>query len=681
MEAVGDLKRKRTDDDVESSETAALPEAKRQKQEDKVDGRQREPHGSPEIWAEKRAALNDALPYFKAHQGSLYTKDLIPYGMLIDAEVGVRDHFSSQLIITSIGGGRVRDPKTGKMTRDKNQDVSMGDLRATMGSINGIIAVIAGAKNSGYPVRPPHYYCVLDHFVITDVWPEVMRNRKNETITYYKIRLQKAQLGTRSWFAPKGASPEEAGEYEVGKFTCQTFTCETCNKTSKHKFTKGWTCLQRDCQRYYAFDEPDNSNVKFEDLEYHENFLKERMAVDCTNLPPLKPPLPQRSAEDLGCETVYKQGIVCPKCGCCINRIKWTGWECLNPECSFELPMSIKTIGMDRIKEEEKALNKRNLFVHEGLLVHTEKIGGYTLVTHLVPVIPDGSEKVYIGVVSRLRPSEELRTRDGGYNDLYKEMQNEDIGLERRGAKNSGQRTEEVTSHFSANFGAPYKFGVVVKNSIAFEKSPKPIMDTLNRLTWAGKIAVEKAQELLKTVDHSTVEGTIPEDFVPFNEELVLGYFESSKIGAHDDGEKELGPTVASLSLGSPSIMKWLPKPPRKSRKKDNTDAPAEGPGAKTVNPKPILSMELRHGDIMVMHGAAIQKHYNHSVDPKGMHRFALTCRHIKKESITDLEQRKISEEDGRIPKPWQSVYYDGARDEYISKETGERTDLPGTSA
>ncbi|KAI1407780.1 hypothetical protein F5Y13DRAFT_205720 [Hypoxylon sp. FL1857] len=56
--------------------------------------------GEPLVWSNRRAALNDAVPYYRAHQGSLYTMKNVPQGMLIDAEVGSRDHFGSQVIIT-----------------------------------------------------------------------------------------------------------------------------------------------------------------------------------------------------------------------------------------------------------------------------------------------------------------------------------------------------------------------------------------------------------------------------------------------------------------------------------------------------------------------------------------------------------------------------------------------------
>jgi hypothetical protein len=68
----------------------------------------------------------------------------------------------------------------------------------------------------------------------------------------------------------------------------------------------------------------------------------------------------------------------------------------------------------------------------------------------------------------------------------------------------------------------------------------------------------------------------------------------------HDDGEKELGPTVAALSLGSPSLMKFRPKFKWK-------DFPVE---KLTKTYKIVLEVPMKHGDIMVMHGKAIQRYY-----------------------------------------------------------------------
>lgn len=42
------------------------------------------------VWASTRQSLCDALPYFKAHQGGVYTKDCFPQGILFarNGEVG-----------------------------------------------------------------------------------------------------------------------------------------------------------------------------------------------------------------------------------------------------------------------------------------------------------------------------------------------------------------------------------------------------------------------------------------------------------------------------------------------------------------------------------------------------------------------------------------------------------------
>jgi hypothetical protein len=72
-----------------------------------------------------------------------------------------------------------------------------------------------------------------------------------------------------------------------------------------------------------------------------------------------------------------------------------------------------------------------------------------------------------------------------------------------------------LTSHWAANWGAPYKYGVNVESK-AFKDAPKVIVKALKRLTWAG---------------HQVVTETLEESFMDFNELLSIGYFEETKIG------------------------------------------------------------------------------------------------------------------------------------------------------
>lgn len=50
-----------------------------------------------------------------------------------------------------------------------------------------------------------------------------------------------------------------------------------------------------------------------------------------------------------------------------------------------------------------------------------------------------------------------------------------------------------------------------------------------------------------------------------FNELLSAAYMEKQSMGFHTDGERGLGPVVASLSMGSPAIMKFRTLEDRKT--------------------------------------------------------------------------------------------------------------------
>ena len=51
----------------------------------------------------------------------------------------------------------------------------------------------------------------------------------------------------------------------------------------------------------------------------------------------------------------------------------------------------------------------------------------------------------------------------------------------------------------------------------------------------------------------------------PFNELLTAAYMEKQSMGFHTDGERGLGPVVASLSMGSPAVMKFRTLEDRKT--------------------------------------------------------------------------------------------------------------------
>lgn len=60
------------------------------------------PAGKPLVWANGRGALCEALPYFKAHKGSLHSANVVAQGFLIDQEADDIDVFGAQVIISSV---------------------------------------------------------------------------------------------------------------------------------------------------------------------------------------------------------------------------------------------------------------------------------------------------------------------------------------------------------------------------------------------------------------------------------------------------------------------------------------------------------------------------------------------------------------------------------------------------
>ena len=242
----------------------------------------------------------------------------------------------------------------------------------------------------------------------------------------------------------------------------------------------------------------------------------------------------------------------------------------------------------------------------------------------------------------------------------------------------------------------PYGY-VVNVDQRSFRDAPPVIMRAMDRCEWAA-----------------TQSDLDPQEHKPFNEVLVIGYFEAGKMEVsgrlafrsaptnarktqyHDDGEESLGPVIATLSLGGSAKMtfkmkdryykgltktgKYDPKefvPPgaaleeeRKELNKlygtiPNADFDALRRKMYTDNkdklkkPSPVMvTVKLLHGDMIIMNGPEMQKFYVHKVESTGKVRFALTCRHVKKEFVEESQHWK-----GAHGPQTEKVNYEGFRE------------------
>ncbi|RDW62154.1 hypothetical protein BP6252_11587 [Coleophoma cylindrospora] len=580
-----------------------------------------EPYGSPPVWGDKRQQLCETLPYYRAYQSGAYTNGGIVYGFMVDKEVGVRDKFEEEVMIASVGGGRSRDIVSGKMVQTLDQDESrVAQAFDRSMKDRQPVAVIAGRGNVLSPAKLPHYYNILDWFHVTNVWPE----RRNG-VTTWCARLEKIDLATKSWWAPKD-SPLVPESRHYGEMT-SCATCISCRVVSKEIYNVGWACLNNACKdAYYHFA---GGPYVDSQIDYNQEFMQERTPFGGSSSDPIAPPLLTKTDLEamgaFGFESICKQGIVCPECKCCSRRIEWQKWNCENPHCDFTYSIPHETIPIEDVISRSMTQPSKDI-IRGGIRRGLRTLGHYDVSEYAIP----GCEKD-IGFVLHFQANGIINQQPDGPNDLFRQMQEFDFGLKRSPSRQKDSTGEVLTSHWAANWGAPYKYGVSVLSK-GFDEAEPVIMKAVQRLTWAGKHAI--------TDDIA--------DFQPFNELLSIGYFEGTHIGYHDDGEKELGPTVATLSLGAQAVMRFRPKVKSGLGAKCTSGRRTYAEKNSKRNMDCVLQITLRHGDIV------------HAVDPQGELRFALTCRYVRPEMMANDAEREAARVKGTLPPDSDKYIYDG---------------------
>lgn len=313
-----------------------------------------------------------------------------------------------------------------------------------------------GSEHPELPCRALHRYSVLASFWITDIWPEKYLDHSGEEIEVYKVRLEKVELDQPSWWWDETSekATDVLAPCSVGQHTAALQKCEHCKVESKQIFTEAWTCLNTECEERFTFPLMDTD---WKDLTYSKDFLGERTAFprDGATLAQIVPPLP--SDDVLHTTSVEARvGIVCPGCHCCSRRKYWKGWECENPNCDFVLPATpaphtIAQLEEDEAKHAEKIARlieknskdpAQSKHEHDDVTVAIDnkvymqkfELGNYTVYVY---ILPDEKGKP-LGTVVVYRPKKATRKRRGGADDIYLEVENTDLHLQRNAARCGG---------------------------------------------------------------------------------------------------------------------------------------------------------------------------------------------------------------------------------------------------
>ncbi|KAH7112820.1 hypothetical protein B0J11DRAFT_393581, partial [Dendryphion nanum] len=625
------------------------------------------PSSHPEVWAEGRQELCETLPYFRAYHGGGYSTEGYARGFMFDKSAHDRDYMDSTVVISRAGGGMVRNKDSGEMVLRGNQGETsqVKSLRNSMRYFNPVV-IITGADNPKAPSKPPYAYNVLDYFKPTHIWSE-----KSQGKVFVRYRFEKFNPGKPSWWSPKdfeeqiilGALPPPV-----------TLCCKICHQDTDQVYLQGWMCLHSPCSAFWKL--PDGSEPEEAELLYDVRFLKQKTTWpnegDIYPLAPSGVELSGLSIPGEDSSVALWGGMVCTDCGRCNSRLSWMGWECGNAACSFTRKPPHTLIPATTLREPFFPLSSSPTLSRDlhapNIQLHVSFKHGYRINRFTIPGID--------GFVAHLVANKPIVEESGGPNEMFEELQQNDIGLRRRPLGTGMIKGESYTRHFSVNYGMPYKF-IAATASESFDGAASAITKTRTRLNWASKMMAQDAHQ-------------------EFNEVLALGYFEEQRMNYHDDGEFGLGPTIATLSLGAPGTMRLrmkarhylgvskegvyndaLPKPGcynyemrlASRTELENLKAAATGKDyrarlktiSKELNLKTggtardSITMTLGHGDIVIMHGAEIQQYYEHAVEHGGKLRFALTCRYIDPESLGEADKPKYEvKPDIRV--------YDGSR-------------------
>ncbi|KAF3033624.1 hypothetical protein E8E12_002666 [Didymella heteroderae] len=649
-----------------------------------------EPKGHPTVWADARMDLCETLHYFRSYQGACHSIGGFVRGFMFDKVAHARDYMDDDVVIARAGGGQVKDKGSGelKASGDQVEGNHCQNLRNCMAHYNPVV-IITGADNPHIPSQPPHQYCVLDYFKPTHIWTE--KSGKSNIIRY---RFEKLNARKASWWSPK-THPETVSLGSL--LPPHVRSCGTCAKESTQIYVNGWMCLSPTCPSFWLIlpsnaDSPHTSPREPDEagLIYDPRFLKAHTPwPNDSHEYPLKPStvsLFRHAVPGEDTSEAFVRGVVCPSCGRCTPRLSWIGWEC---SCSWTYTPPHTLIPALSIRDPLWPLSDAytcSRDIHSPLVrVSVSFAHGYRVNRYIIPGIE--------GFVTHMIANQTVVQEPGGPDEMFEDLQGMDIGLRRRPLEGGMLKGGMFTRHFAVNYGMPYNF-IAATESHPFPEASHPVSAARSRLNWAARHCLARAQpssassspseeqdegEAIGTSTNST---PALRDFEqrPFNEVLALCYFESQRISYHDDGESGLGPTIATLSLGSPGTMRlrlkakhhlgvsnagvYTDAPPlpgclqyesrrrlvaelqalksavsateyRKRLKEIPRDLGSKASG----NARDVLTMKVGHGDVVVMHGAELQRYYEHSVDHAGKLRFALTCRYIDPDSLSASER------------------------------------------
>ncbi|KIJ49566.1 hypothetical protein M422DRAFT_225410 [Sphaerobolus stellatus SS14] len=562
----------------------------------------------PRVWAQTRQELCESLEYFKSYQGGVYSTGKRARGYLLDGHPAKNDlwHNNGKVIISHGGGHSAMDKETGQVTLSEDQSPGSPSCSALLASWKGKtpIALIVGNGYALFPYNMPENcsYIGLGFYLIAHAWeePEETKASPRGHFVRWKFLFQWVERQGNPWWWTNEDPVPSTHRLEGRHLLTQTVrNCPTCNVRSVDIYSGGWLCTNSACSSYFFINLYPRYYPSPKNIGYAPGFLalQDQSDIDLqdTSTLDIEPAFPvqqlfnatgEESPQD-GTTRPFWKGFFCKECGRLSCREFWTHWECNNCKKQF----IVKTLPYSAPPAPSGPAQL------DGLRNEGRRRDGKEHFRHLTYVLPENR-----GTIHLLR-AQETDLASVIWKLYQKDAQKQEF-FRRYGMKNHKLKGRMLSHYFSQNSGAHYSYVGGTENTVP--------LDTYESVQEAMKYIQRRATEAL---------GTDPD----FNEILSAAYMADQKMEFHSDGESDLGPIVAGLSLGAPATMRFR-EVPSKWRK-------AHASGEERRSPPVFLNLSLKHGDMVVMEGADIQEYYQHAVYPEGF-RIAATARFIKTKGL-----------------------------------------------
>ncbi|KDQ57451.1 hypothetical protein JAAARDRAFT_35165 [Jaapia argillacea MUCL 33604] len=584
--------------------------------------------GTPPMWAKSRQEVCETLDYFRSYQGGVYFADNIAKGYLLSAFSSANDIFHRQgKLIISHGGGKsaALHSKDGKMVAELAEDQRADDksVRALLNNFrtNRPLVLLADDKYQLFPYDLQSTgiaYIVLGYYVISHAWAEKhpAENNRGEAIRY-KFAFEWCDSQREPWWIPdvgivppRGPSTPSVCKPESSRLRSipakvnsiqrkdrslysQTSTCKTCEIVSVVVYAQGWICLNPACSSFWKLE---NGYAPPDNLSYSPEFLRTASLPELPELAPLFPSLPALKVHDgVVTSESFSKGWHCVRCGRLSSRFKWEHWECAHCGNVHKVRGRVR-------QPNELWIAPSNKFVQHWVAENSGITCGRWRMFDIGPVRGSCRSLILPGGIGRIHHIVPHPQSNGEADQVFREYQEQaadgSLGFRRWPIRSHKCRGQLLASYFSHNAGAPYHYVGGTGSTVSFDSAPSAVLN-------ARKLIQDRASAALM-------------QNIGFNEVLSASYMEGQKMAFHGDDERGLGPVIAGLSLGSPALMHFRPHLQTKSKKGER---------------KIVLSVVLRHGDVLIMEGRQVQECYEHTVIPFDF-RISATARWIHEQAL-----------------------------------------------